>query len=696
MKSHLKPKNSFGLLILMLLATSLWGQNPNWVAPISSNYVHTASGIYQFYLDDLPSDHANDRLAFFVGNELRGLSVPVLIGSQHLHFVTLYSNESAAEMSIKMYHHATNQVYESITKVGFTPNAIYGNIDLPMPVFGYVSGDAPVGIGNLPPMSTLQGEAFETIELANYLVQPDTNAVLWSFFPNPHVNVQLNGSILEIEPVSGYFGTTTLFVRVTEVSTNQKFSDAAIELTVDQAPESPLLSGIPNQGIMKGNQFTDFDLDDYEQQYNGTCLKYTYQPVIAPVVPTSPFPNWNVNTNWSSTMTFVVKGMFTPNHVFQNPGDRLALFTGDSLRAVSFPVLHEGSPLYFVSMGSNQSETEKIKIKFYSASMQKVFSLETDLTYKPFGEEGTIDNPLVYDFSPLIPSIDSFGNVNIEIRDTTWTGEQKFIFTVSDCKYPTFFNDNKVVSFCILGPGEMGSMFYFDGDGDGFGNPAISITACSMPAELWVDNNLDCNDSDPSTIKLEYTVAIQELAVIPNDGHICSGTSTALSITGGSSYMWSNGATTATILVNPDTTINYSVTITSSEGCTRDTIIPITVETNVITNNQNSGPGSIRSVLECVAENGDVYFDQPINDHVNVTGPIDISKNVRIIGLSPSIRPYISLDLGTNDTNIQLQTGKTLTLKDVDMIIKNQNGGKPCITGNGVLSVTGMSTVKQE
>jgi hypothetical protein len=184
--------------------------------------------------------------------------------------------------------------------------------------------------------------------------------------------------------------------------------------------------------------------------------------------------------------------------------------------------------------------------------------------------------------------------------------------------------------------------------------------------------------------------------VIPNDGHICSGTSTALSITGGSSYMWSNGATTATILVNPDTTINYSVTITSSEGCTRDTIIPITVETNVITNNQNSGPGSIRSVLECVAENGDVYFDQPINDHANVTSPIDISKNVRLIGLSPSIRPYISLDLGTNDTNIQLQTGKTLTLKDVDLIIVNQNGNKPCITGNGVLSVTGISTMREE
>jgi hypothetical protein len=347
-------------------------------------------------------------------------------------------------------------------------------------------------------------------------------------------------------------------------------------------------------------------------------------------------------------------------------------------------------------MGGHEVETEDIEIRFYSASIQKVFTMQSQLSYEPFGAAGTIDEPIVIDFSPLLPQVDSLGNVHVEIRDTSWTGEQKFVFSAKDCKYPQYFNSNQTVSFCILEVGDVGSVFYYDGDGDGFGNPAISITACSMPIASWVDNNLDCNDSDPLTIELEYTVAIQELAVIPNDGHICSGTMTTLSITGGASYLWSNGATTSTIIVNPDTTIQYMVTITSVEGCARDTIIPITVETNVITNNQNSGPGSIRSVLECVAENGDVFFDQPINDHTILTTSLTVNKNVRLIGLSPTLRPYIEVDLGVNNSVIQVNAGRTMTLKDVDIQMVNQTGAKPYFTGAGQVLISGITEVEED
>jgi len=41
------------------------------------------------------------------------------------------------------------------------------------------------------------------------------------------------------------------------------------------------------------------------------------------------------------------------------------------------------------------------------------------------------------------------------------------------------------------------SIWYADNDGDGFGNPQDSILACEQPAG-YVDNNLDCDDSNPS------------------------------------------------------------------------------------------------------------------------------------------------------------------------------------------------------
>ncbi|MEI6411807.1 MAG: hypothetical protein WCR52_20615 [Bacteroidota bacterium] len=54
------------------------------------------------------------------------------------------------------------------------------------------------------------------------------------------------------------------------------------------------------------------------------------------------------------------------------------------------------------------------------------------------------------------------------------------------------------------------------------------------------------------------------------DVSICSTQSTTLTATGGGTYSWSNGATTASTTVSPTTTTTYTVTVTSP-GCGTDT-----------------------------------------------------------------------------------------------------------------------------
>jgi Secretion system C-terminal sorting domain len=71
---------------------------------------------------------------------------------------------------------------------------------------------------------------------------------------------------------------------------------------------------------------------------------------------------------------------------------------------------------------------------------------------------------------------------------------------------------------------------------------------------------------------LSYSVTVNPLPTIiiagSNGNSICAGTSTILSATGASSYVWSNGAAASSITVSPAVgTNNFSVTGTSAQGC---------------------------------------------------------------------------------------------------------------------------------
>lgn len=58
------------------------------------------------------------------------------------------------------------------------------------------------------------------------------------------------------------------------------------------------------------------------------------------------------------------------------------------------------------------------------------------------------------------------------------------------------------------------------------------------------------------------SITVTETSGIVNDGTICVGGSATLSVGAGTSYLWSNGATTQSITVSPLLTTTYSVTVT--------------------------------------------------------------------------------------------------------------------------------------
>lgn len=81
----------------------------------------------------------------------------------------------------------------------------------------------------------------------------------------------------------------------------------------------------------------------------------------------------------------------------------------------------------------------------------------------------------------------------------------------------------------------------------------------------------------------DVTVNPTPTASAGNDTSICLGGTATLTASGGASYLWNNGLTTATINVSPSVTTSYNVQVTSADGCIDlDTVVVTVLPTPVV------------------------------------------------------------------------------------------------------------------
>lgn len=84
--------------------------------------------------------------------------------------------------------------------------------------------------------------------------------------------------------------------------------------------------------------------------------------------------------------------------------------------------------------------------------------------------------------------------------------------------------------------------------------------------------------SATATATVSVTVNANPTASAGSNVSIPFGSSTGLTASGGSGYLWSTGATTASITVSPTTSTTYTVTVTNAAGCsaTADVLVTVT------------------------------------------------------------------------------------------------------------------------
>ncbi|MFM8485678.1 MAG: hypothetical protein ACKOCH_05040, partial [Bacteroidota bacterium] len=73
------------------------------------------------------------------------------------------------------------------------------------------------------------------------------------------------------------------------------------------------------------------------------------------------------------------------------------------------------------------------------------------------------------------------------------------------------------------------------------------------------------------------SVAVADNSGVLNDGIVLIGASATLTASGGTSYLWDTGATTAALTVTPGATTTYIVTVTNANGCSATSSATITV-----------------------------------------------------------------------------------------------------------------------
>lgn len=91
--------------------------------------------------------------------------------------------------------------------------------------------------------------------------------------------------------------------------------------------------------------------------------------------------------------------------------------------------------------------------------------------------------------------------------------------------------------------------------------------------------------SDGCTTTTSKSITVNPIPQVNlgNDLTINLGETTTITATGGTSYLWSNSATTASIIVKPDLTSTYYVTVSNANGCTASDNINVNVLGGILT-----------------------------------------------------------------------------------------------------------------
>ena len=207
-------------------------------------------------------------------------------------------------------------------------------------------------------------------------------------------------------------------------------------------------------------------------------------------------------------------------------------------------------------------------------------------------------------------------------------------------------------------------------------NPNITYnTAGTFNATLTVMNASGSN----TIVKTSYVLvnASPTLTLATTNSLICDGQSAVLSVNGASTYSWSTGATTTTLLVLPAVTTVYTVTGTSSNGCVKTAAITQSVNAIPSVSITNSTPLCAGNTITLTAIGASTYLwnTSVITNSIIDTPTGNVSYTVT----------------GTNGAGCSATAVKNLTINTLPIVTAASTATSICEGQSSVLSSSGAS-----
>lgn len=134
------------------------------------------------------------------------------------------------------------------------------------------------------------------------------------------------------------------------------------------------------------------------------------------------------------------------------------------------------------------------------------------------------------------------------------------------------------------------------------------------------------------------TVTVNAIPVVSISGplSLCTGDNSTLTATGANSYLWSNSNTNASINISPSTSAVYTVTGTSSEGCTNTAVANVSVNSVPVITISGIATICAGSSATLTANGSSTYsWSTGATGSVLVVSP-STNSNYSVIGTNPS------------------------------------------------------------